>query len=1137
MLPQTPNDHPNMRSLLIRLANAHDKRFDLLREPGDIQKAIKYRAIVLTLVPDDGGGGDVDLLNLLNALGTAHGKRYQHLGEKNDIGKAIEYLSLALELIPEGHLDLPYQLANLGLFHAYQFEHLGKQEDIEKAIEFQSRAVAVTPIEDPRWPELVERLGSLHLHRFQQLGEVKNLEHAIDYQSRALDLTPDDHPDFPRRLANLAVSQGDRFKRLGDLNDLEQAIKHETQALALTPENHPLFPSRLSNLAVSHKYRFERLGKLNDLEQAIKHQTRALALTPDDHPLLSRRLANLAVSHSNRFERLGELSDLEQAIKHETQALALTPDDHPELSSRLANLAVSHSNRFRRLGNLSDLEQAIKHGTHSLALTPDDHSQLALRLASLAVSHGTRFKRLGELGDLEYTIKYETRALALTPDDHPQLSVRLTNLAVSHRYRFERLGELEDLEQAIKHDMRALTLTPNDHPHLSIHLMSLAASHSDRFRHLGELSDLEQAIKHGAHALALIPDDHPDFSISLAHLAVFYSHRFRRLGELSDLQQAIEYESRALVAIPPDHPDSCHWYFNHAISQLDYYNHDQNPSHLQQSLTLFRSACTSLAGAPRDKFRSAHEWASRASKHDMLNPVEAYQVTIDLLPQFIWLGATADQRYQDLESVESLAVDAAHAAIASSNYSLALEWLEHGRCIVWNQNLMLRSPLDHLLASHPTLATRLQTVSAELHTASSNPRELYALSRLTSPEQAAQDHRRLAKEYEDLLAQARIQPGFEDFLQPVKTNQLMHAACNGPVIVINCHDARCDALLVLPQKPNVTHVPLPKFSSDKAKAARLELQLSVESMRLRERGAERRPIIKAGEEPGFAIGSILAVLWNDVVKPILDHLGYTKNTSTDNLPHITWCPTGAMTFLPLHAAGDYDQPRSRVFDYAISSYTPTLNTLLEATPYSINQDSRVLAVGQTATPGHARLPGTAIELESMKAHMGDKVGYTQLIDEQATTNAVLDAMEQHDWVHLACHAHQNVNDPKKSGFFLSDGVLDLDGINQRSFKGKGLAFLSACQTATGDEALPDEAVHLASGMLMAGYSSVIATMWSVSDADAPFVADQVYGQLMKKGTLENGEAGRALHDAVAGLRERVGEKQFGRWVPYIHIGS
>ncbi|CCO36348.1 hypothetical protein BN14_10482 [Rhizoctonia solani AG-1 IB] len=255
------------------------------------------------------------------------------------------------------------------------------------------------------------------------------------------------------------------------------------------------------------------------------------------------------------------------------------------------------------------------------------------------------------------------------------------------------------------------------------------------------------------------------------------------------------------------------------------------------------------------------------------------------------------------------------------------------------------------------------------------------------------------------------------------------------------------------------------------------------------------------------------------------------------MPHITWCPTGALSFLPLHAAGDYNKPRSRVFDFVISSYTPTLTALLSSKTSLLSQDSRVLAIGQENTPGHRPLPGTSRELACFKAHAQDRVGYSELIDYRATKAAVLDAMEDHDWVHLACHASQNVHDPNQSGFFMHDGTLDLASINRRSFSNKGLAFLSACQTATGDEKLPDEAIHLASGMLMAGYTSVIGTMWSVDDNDAPYVADKVYDQLMKMGKIGNGEAGKALHDAVAGLREQVKEENFARWVPFIHIGS
>ncbi|CAE6427408.1 unnamed protein product [Rhizoctonia solani] len=448
---------------------------------------------------------------------------------------------------------------------------------------------------------------------------------------------------------------------------------------------------------------------------------------------------------------------------------------------------------------------------------------------------------------------------------------------------------------------------------------------------------------------------------------------------------------------------------------------------------------------------------------------------------------------------------------------------------------MLRSPLAQLHSSYPDLASQLQSVSKKLHAAATeSPTSRSLASGAADPEHAGRHRRSLAKEHDDLLIQTRSLPGFEDFLQSMKANSLVRAARNGPIVVINCHGAQCDALLVLPHQSDIIHLSLPNFTEKMGRRARSEIETTLRQRGLRERGV--RPI---GYESSRKdrIGSVLGVLWTSVVKPVLDYLGYTDNNPSDKLPHITWCPTGVMSFLPLHAAGDYNQPRERLFHYAISSYTPTLTALLASTPSNLNHGSRVLAISQANTPGRAPLPGTSKELGYLKAHAQNAAKYSQLTNDQATTAAVLDAMEQHDWVHLACHAHQNIDDPTKSGFFLHDGTLDLAAINQRLFKNKGLAFLSACQTATGDENLPDEVVHLASGMLMAGYPSVIATMWSVMDNDAPIVTDEVYAQLMKDMKDGNGEAGKALHYAMAALRDKVGEREFARWVPYIHIGS
>lgn len=256
------------------------------------------------------------------------------------------------------------------------------------------------------------------------------------------------------------------------------------------------------------------------------------------------------------------------------------------------------------------------------------------------------------------------------------------------------------------------------------------------------------------------------------------------------------------------------------------------------------------------------------------------------------------------------------------------------------------------------------------------------------------------------------------------------------------------------------------------------------------------------------------------------------------MPHITWCTTGPLSFLPLHAAGCYDQRQPNIFDLVVSSYTPTLGVLLDSdlSARVTNLHSGVLAVGQENTQGLSPLPYTQPELLAIKEHTKG-TRYLQLDGDKATIDAVLNAMEEYSWMHLACHATQHTEDPTQSAFHLHDGSLMLSTITKRSFTNKGLAFLSACQTATGDKKLPDEAVHLAAGILMAGYQSVIATMWSINDEDGPEVAGRVYAELLKDGQMDCTMAARALHKAVAGLRGKIGEDSFDRWVPFIHIGA
>ena len=249
-------------------------------------------------------------------------------------------------------------------------------------------------------------------------------------------------------------------------------------------------------------------------------------------------------------------------------------------------------------------------------------------------------------------------------------------------------------------------------------------------------------------------------------------------------------------------------------------------------------------------------------------------------------------------------------------------------------------------------------------------------------------------------------------------------------------------------------------------------------------------------------------------------------------------------FLPIHAAGFYDtqhsQPGHKVDDFVISSYVPTLGTLAMSPNPSTTPsgDLRLLAVRQPPSDGLFRLPGVATELEHIRAVIRNSPSHTTLLESSVgTVEEVLALMKEADWVHFACHGIQDATHPTTSGLCLADGRrLKISDIIALSRPHGGLAFLSACETAMGNEHLSDEAIHIAAGMLFAGYGGVVGTMWSISDKLAPDVARDVYAQLIRDGTRPDyREAARALHRAVGRLRDS-GRASFVQWLPFIHVG-
>jgi CHAT domain-containing protein len=267
---------------------------------------------------------------------------------------------------------------------------------------------------------------------------------------------------------------------------------------------------------------------------------------------------------------------------------------------------------------------------------------------------------------------------------------------------------------------------------------------------------------------------------------------------------------------------------------------------------------------------------------------------------------------------------------------------------------------------------------------------------------------------------------------------------------------------------------------------------------------------------------------------------YFKVSIDPEPPRIWWCATGPLTFLPIHAAGLYNtrEPGFKTSDFAVSSYTPTLTALLERPVPARQHFQGLLAVIQPCTPGLSPLPNAEKELSQME-QLDSSLHIHSLSGELATVESVVNGMQERSWVHLACHAIQDTSEPTQSAFSLQNGTLTLSKLISQPFPHADFAFLSACQTAKGDKKLSEEAVHLAAGMLAAGYRSVIATMWSIMDEDAPVVACEVYSHLVRDPELSSTRAAHALHHAVRCLRDQLeesGKSSFTSWVPFIHVG-
>jgi hypothetical protein len=426
----------------------------------------------------------------------------------------------------------------------------------------------------------------------------------------------------------------------------------------------------------------------------------------------------------------------------------------------------------------------------------------------------------------------------------------------------------------------------------------------------------------------------------------------------------------------------------------------------------------------------------------------------------------------------------------------------------------------------------------------------------------------LAGEWDELVDHVRTLAGYENFLKAPGLQQLLPAAAEGPIVVINVSQRRCDALIVA--RDGVQVLELRQVSAESvagqvrgyvdglqhAEDAEMASDSRVRAGRAAEPAAlADEAVQRARHAREQVLSTVLEWLWNEIAGPVLEFLRIDPPAElVEPSPRLWWCPTGPLTLLPLHAAGCHTDEgkkhKDTVIDRVVTSYTPTLRALLDARrPRSRtaragvmpapaagpavpgDADGRMLIVALPRTPGQVPLPSVVRERQMLTEMFPGR--YTLLEGPSATWETVRAELPRHLWAHFCCHADQNISDPSLGGILLHDRALTIADIADAQHSGE-FAFLSACKTATGGITLPDEAISLVAALHYTGYRHVIGTLWSVFDRATAEVAGAVYADLISEGAFDPSRAARALHKAVRRLRDTG--RPLSHWTPFTHTG-
>lgn len=669
--------------------------------------------------------------------------------------------------------------------------------------------------------------------------------------------------------------------------------------------------------------------------------------------------------------------------------------------------------------------------------------------------------------------------------------------------RYERYGSRQDLDKAVGIMDQVVEITPQRSKHLARILSIVGAMLGTRFERTGSMDDLNRAVKVANMAVEATPHGHPNRAGYLNNLGTWLGTRFERTGAMDDVNRAVEVADRAVNATLHDHPNRAAILNNLGNRLGTRFEGTGSMDDRRRALSCYEEGWTCRSSPPSIRIASARRAATiLASQQRWKEASSLLEGAVQLLPIVSPRVLANDDKQHMLGQFSGLASMAAAISLeAGTDEQQALELLELGRCVIAGLLLEIRTDISELKQQHPKLATEFESLRNELDLPSGETAPLGDTASLWR----SQANRRFQADerLKELITEIRSQPGFENFLLPPTREELMAAASQGPIVIINVSSYRCDAFVI--EHHQIRVLSLPNLKEDE-----LERRLHQHS-----------------------VGSLptLQWLWTAAAGPILEALGYGHLPLGDDWPHMWWIPTGVLSHFPIHAAGIHNKGSTEaVLDRVMSSYASSVKALVYGRRHSPKKHAgpgleHALLVAMEETPGLLSNSSLAFATEEVDM-LDDLCPSLQLkaVMPPRHREEVLAHLRACKVFHFAGHGRSDPLDPSRSCLLLDDWeespltVGDLRDYNIQEGS-PFLGYLSACSTnANKVDRLVDEGIHLASAFQLAGFRHVIGTLWEVSDSHCVNAAEVVYKTIRDEGMTDTTVC-RGLHRAVRALRE------------------